>query len=58
MSNRYTVTTRMISALGWASDVSHFNVSLIMQDKVTRPSVHKSQFVKKRVSRSEESNLR
>ena len=26
----------MISALRWASDVSHFNVSLIEQGKVTR----------------------
>ena len=34
--NRYTVTNRMISALSWASVVSHFNVSLIVQGKVTR----------------------
>ena len=27
ISNRYTVTTIMISALRWASDASHFNVS-------------------------------
>ena len=36
MSNRYTVTTTMISALRWASDVSHFTVSLIFHGKVTR----------------------
>ena len=30
---RYTVTTRMTPAL---SDESHFNVSLIVRDKVTR----------------------
>ena len=36
-SNRYTVTTRMISALiKMGSDVSHFNVSLIVYGKVTR----------------------
>ena len=37
ISNRYIVTTRMISALGWASDVSHVNVAFIVQGKVTRP---------------------
>ena len=32
-----TVTTRMTPALGWAcSDESHFNVPLIVRDKVTK----------------------
>ena len=31
ISNRYTVTIRMISAFRWANDVSHFNLSLIVQ---------------------------
>ena len=31
----YTVTTRMTPALRWAA-MSHFNVSLIVRDKVTR----------------------
>ena len=34
---RYTVTTRMTPALRWVcSDESHFNVSLIVRDRVTR----------------------
>ena len=36
---RYTVTTRMAPALKWAAMrviLSHFNVSLIVRDKVTR----------------------
>ena len=34
---RYTVTTRMTSALRWAAmPESHFNVPLIVRDKVTR----------------------
>ena len=34
---RYTVATRMTPALRWAvTDESHFNVSLIVRDKVTR----------------------
>ena len=32
----YTVTTRMTSALMVGNDESHFNVSLIVRDKVTR----------------------
>ena len=35
-SYRYNVTTRMTSALRWAGDGSHFNVPLILRDKVTR----------------------
>ena len=49
----YLTTTRMNSALGWASDVSHFTVSLIVPGKV-----RKSQFLKRKASRSGESNLR
>ena len=33
---RYTVTTRMTPALRWAAMSCHFNVSLIVRDKVTR----------------------
>ena len=33
---RYTVTTRM-TYIKMGSDDSHFNVSLIVRDKVTRP---------------------
>ena len=33
---RYTVTTRM-TCIKMGSDESHFNVSLIVRDKVTRP---------------------
>ena len=32
---RYAVITRMISALRWGIGESHFNVSLIVRDKVT-----------------------
>ena len=36
-TNRYTASTRMTPALiKTGSDESHFNVSLIMRDKVTR----------------------
>ena len=35
-AHRYIVTTRMISAIKVGSDESHFNVSLIVQGKVTR----------------------
>ena len=44
--------------LTWASDVSHFHVSLTVQGKVTRQRPYKSQFLKRKVSRSGESNLR
>ena len=33
---RYTVSTGMTPALRWASDESHFNVSLTVRVKVTR----------------------
>ena len=35
---RYTVTTRM-TCIKMGSDESHFKVSLIVRDKVTRPSL-------------------
>ena len=43
---RYTVTTRMTPALKLAV-VSHFNVSLIVRDKLTRPL-----YLKRKESRS------
>ena len=53
ISNCYTVvTTRMISALRWASDLSRFTVSLIVHRAKSLDSVQKSQFVKRKVSRS------
>ena len=33
---RYIVTTRMMTCIKMGSDESHFNVSLIVRDKVTR----------------------
>ena len=39
ISNRYTVTTRINSALKVGSDVSHFNVSLVVPGKVTVETV-------------------
>ena len=33
---RYTVTTRMTPEIKMGSDESHFNVSLIVRNKVTR----------------------
>ena len=36
LSCRYTVTTRMV-CIKMGSDENHFNVSLIVRDKVTRP---------------------
>ena len=45
---RYTVTTRMTSALRWACiDESHFNVSLIVRDKVTRQCPQTTTFEEK-----------
>ena len=34
------------SCIKMGSDENHFNVSLVMRDKVTRPLVHKPQFLK------------
>ena len=45
---RYTVTTRM----KMGSDESHFNVSLIVRDKVTRQCPQTTTFVKRKESRS------
>ena len=44
---RYTVTTRMTPALKVGSDESHFNVSLIVRDKVTRPCPQTTTFEEK-----------
>ena len=48
--SRYTVTTRMTPALTWME--SHFNVSLIVRDKVTRRCPQTTIFLKKKESRS------
>ena len=45
---RYTVTTRMTS-IKLGSDESHFNVSLIVMDKVTRQYPH-TQLLKRKES--------
>ena len=47
---RYTVTTRM-TCIKISSDESHFNVSLIVRDKVTRPCPQTT-FLKRKESRS------
>ena len=44
---RYTVTTRMAPALKMGSDESHFNVSLIVRDKVTRQCPQTTTFEEK-----------
>ena len=45
---RYTVTTRMTSALTeMGSDESHFNVSLIVRNKVTRQCPQTTTFEEK-----------
>ena len=43
---RYTVTTRM-TCIKMGSDGSHFNVSLIVRDKVTRPCPQTTTFEEK-----------
>ena len=43
---RYTVTTKM-TCIKMGSDESHFNVSLIVKDKVTRPCPQTTIFEKK-----------
>ena len=43
---RYTVTTRM-TCIKMGSDESHFNVSLIVRDKVTRPCPQTTTFEEK-----------
>ena len=43
---RYTVTTRM-TCIKIGSDESHFNVSLIVRDKVTRPCPQTTTFEEK-----------
>ena len=42
----YTVTTRMTSALRWAA-MSHFNILLIVRDKVTRQCPQATPFEEK-----------
>ena len=44
---RYTVTTRM-TCIKTGSDESHFNVSLVVRDKVTRPCSQTTSFEEKR----------
>ena len=43
---RYTVTTRM-TCIKMGSDESHFNVSLIVRDNVTRPCPQTTNFDEK-----------
>ena len=43
---RYTVTTRM-TCIKMGGDESHFNVSLIVRDKVTRPCPQTTTFEEK-----------
>ena len=45
-THRYTVTTRM-TCIKMGSDESHFNVSLIVRDKVTRPCPQTTTFKEK-----------
>ena len=47
----YTVTTR-VTCIKMGSDESHFNVSLIVRDKVTRPCPQTTTFLKRNESRS------
>ena len=44
----YTVTTRM-TCIKMGSDESHFNVSLIVRDKVTKPSTNHNFWRERRV---------
>ena len=46
-----TVTTRM-TCIKMGSDESHFNVSLVVRDKVTRPCPQTTTFLKRKESRS------
>ena len=48
---RYTVTTRM-TYIKMGSDESHFNVSSIVRDKVTRQCPQTTTFLKRKESRS------
>ena len=48
---RYTVTTRM-TCIKMGSVESHFNVSLVVRDKVTRPCPQTTTFLKRKESRS------
>ena len=44
---RYAVTDRMTPALRWAANERHFNVSLIVRDKVTRQCPQTTAFLKR-----------
>ena len=48
---RYTVTTRM-TCIKMGGDESHFNVSLVVRNKVTRPCPQTTTFLKRKESRS------
>ena len=48
---RYTVTTR-ITCIKMGSDESHFNVSLVVRNKVTRPCPQTTTFLKRKESQS------
>ena len=48
---RYTVTTRM-TCIKMGSDEGHFNVSLIVRDKVTRQCPQTTTFLNRKESRS------
>ena len=47
----YSVTTKM-TCIKMGSDESHFNVSLIVRDKVTRPCPQTTTFLKRKESRN------
>ena len=53
---RYTVTTRM-TCIKMGSDENHFNVSLIVRDKVTRQCPQTTTFLKRKESRTEPRSL-
>ena len=48
---RYTVATQM-TCIKMGSDESHFTLSLIVRDKVTRPCPQTTAFLKRKESRS------
>ena len=55
---RYTVTTRMTPPLKMGSDESHFNVAIMVRYKVTRQRSQTTTLLKRKDSRSGESNRR
>ena len=48
----YTATTSRTPALRWAATRAHFNVSLIVSDKVTRQCPQTTTFLKSNESRT------